>query len=196
MLLSDTVKDYSRSVLKAGDRVSVPELDRIFKPLLETAFGDLSEKGFVKSRIRLLKSLDVRYAGQSYELTVPFSPAFRRAFDEFHLRRYGYSDEKRSIELVNLRVKAVGLTDKPVLPRVETKGKDARPARIDRRPMRFDGRIHQADVYGRDRLGAGNVFRGPALILDYESTAVVPPDFAGRVDGHGNLILTPQKRQK
>jgi len=194
MLLSDTVKDYSRSVLKAGDKVSVPELDRLFEPLLKTAFDDLVGEGFAKSRIRLLKSLDVRYAGQSYELTVPFSPAFRRAFDGFHLRRYGYSDGKRPVEVVNLRVKAVGLTDKPVLPRVEAKGKDARPARIDRRPMRFDGRIHRADVYGRDRLGAGNAFRGPALVLDYESTAVVPPDFASRVDGHGNLILTLQKR--
>jgi len=193
MLLSDTVKDYSRSVLKAGDKVSIAELDRLFKPLLGTAFADLVKEGFAKKRIRLLKSLDVRYAGQSYELTVPFSLAYRRAFDALHLRRYGYSDGKRPIEVVNLRVKAVGLTDKPVLPLVETKGRDARPARIDRRPMRFDGKIHQADVYNRELLGAGNVFPGPALVLDYESTAVVPPDFASRVDGYGNLILTPPR---
>ena len=189
MLLSDTVKDYSLSVLKAGDRTSVSELSPLFGPLLKTASRDLGREGFGRSEIRLLRSLDVRYTGQSFELTVPFSPGFRADFHRLHRRRYGYADERRPVEVVNLRVKAVGLTDKPRLAEVEPKGKDPAPARSGRRTMRFDGRNHGAGVYLRETLGAGNVIEGPALVLDYESTAVIPPRFVCRVDRFGNLIL-------
>jgi N-methylhydantoinase A len=193
MLLSDTIKDYSLSVLRAGDQVSTPELDRLFRPLLEEAGRDLSKEGFAKSRMRLLRFLDVRYTGQSYELTVPFSASFCRDFHKLHLRRYGYADEERAVEVVNLRVKAVGVTEKPSLARIEPGGKDAGLARVDRRAMRFDGRSFRADVYAREKLRAGNAISGPALVLDYESTAVVPPHFAGQVDRFGNLILRQRK---
>jgi N-methylhydantoinase A/oxoprolinase/acetone carboxylase beta subunit len=189
MLLSDTVKDYSLSVLKAGDRVSLAELSRLFGPLLQAAARDLKREGFASSRLRLLRSLDVRYTGQSFELAVPFSPGFRKDFHGCHLRRYGYADERRPVEVVNLRVKAVGLTDKPRLAEVERGGKDPAPARVGRRSMRFNGRDLGAGVYLREKLKAGNVMAGPALVLDYDSTAVVPPRFVCRVDRFGNLIL-------
>jgi N-methylhydantoinase A/oxoprolinase/acetone carboxylase beta subunit len=189
MLLADTVKDYSRSILKAADEVTVAGLEKIFRPLLDQAGRDLKKEGFVSEDIRLIRLLDVRYVGQSYELTVPFTAAYRRDFHRLHLKRYGYADEKRPVEVVNLRVKAVGLTDKPRLAEVEAKGEDARPARIERRAMWFSGRIFHAGIYAREKLGAGNLIQGPALVLDYDSTAVVPPDFACRVDRHGNLII-------
>lgn len=193
MLLSDTAKDYSLSVLKAGDRVSFAELSRLFGPLLKGAVRDLDREGFARSRMRLVRSLDVRYAGQSFELIVPFSPGFGADFHRLHLRRYGYADEGRPVEVVNLRVKALGLTDKPRLAGIEPGGKDPAPARIGRRIMRFEGRSLGAGVYVREKLGAGNVIEGPALVLDYESTAVVPPRFICRVDRFGNLILRERR---
>ena len=193
MLLSDTVKDYSLSILRPGDQISASELDRLFRPLLGKASQDLRKEGFAKSRIRLFRFLDVRYIGQSYELTVPFSAAFRREFHRFHLRRYGYADEERPVEVVNLRIKAVGVTEKPHLAEIGPRGKDPEAARIDRRAMRFDGKSYRADVYAREKLGARDIICGPALILDYESTAVVPPRFVGQVDRFGNLILKQRK---
>jgi N-methylhydantoinase A len=189
MLLADTVKDYSLSVLQAGDHTSVSELRRLFRPLLSDAARDLRREGFAQRNIRLLRSLDVRYVGQSYELTAPFSADYRHEFHRRHLRRYGYADENRPVEVVNLRVKAVGITEKPRLAEIEPGGKDPKAARIDRRTIRFDGRDHQAGVYAREKLGAGNVIWGPALILDYGSTAIVPPRFACVVDRFGNLII-------
>lgn len=194
MLLSDTIKDYSQSILKPGAEVSLAELDRWFRPLLKRALQDLKREGFSERRIRLLRFLDVRYIGQSYELTVPFTPVYRREFNKLHQRKYSYADEKRPVEVVNLRVKAVGLTEKPALPEVESLGPDARAARLGRRLMRFEGRDYRADVYNRELLGAGNFLSGPALVLDYESTAVVAPGFVCRVDKHGNLIITRQKQ--
>lgn len=193
MLLSNTIKDYSHSILRAGDDVTNAELDQLFRPLLAEAYRDLRKEGFAKERMRLLRFLDVRYAGQSYELTIPFAVGYRKEFNKVHLRQYGYADERRPVEVVNLRVKAVGVTDKPRLAEIEFKGKDANPARIDRRAIRFEGRIYQADVYARGMLGAGNVITGPALILDYESTAVVPPSYVSRVDKYGNLIISQRK---
>jgi len=196
MLLSDTIKDYSRSILRPAASISGRELSREFRPLLEQARRDLGREGFQGPRMRLQRFLDVRYIGQSYELTVPFIPSYRKEFDRLHQRKYGYADEERPVEVVNLRVKAIGLTDKPPLPDIESGGRDARAARIDRRPMRFENRDYRADVYVREFLRAGNMLSGPALVLDYESTAVVPPDFAGRVDKHGNLIISSGRARR
>jgi N-methylhydantoinase A len=193
MLLSDTIKDYSQSVLKAGEEVSTRELSRLFRPLLETAYHDLKKEGFVRQRMRLLRLLDVRYVGQSYELTVPFTTSYRNEFNRLHLRKYGYTDERRPVEVVNLRLKAIGLTEKPCLAEVEPGGKEAKAARLDRRIMRFNGKNWKADVYAREKLRSKNQISGPALILDYESTAVVPPNFRCDVDRYGNLIIKSRR---
>ncbi len=193
MLLSDTVKDYSLSVLKRGDGARFSELDDLFRPLLAAAARDLKREGFSGPDVRLLRFLDVRYIGQSYELTVPFALGFRRRFDQAHLRAYGYADEKRPVEVVTLRVKAVGTTRKPKLSRVGSGGREPGGARISRRMMRFDGKSYRAEVFARELLLAGNEIKGPALVLDYESTAVVPPNFICRVDGFGNLIIKNTK---
>ncbi len=189
MLLSDTIKDYSQSILKKSDEVTPQELNRLFKPMLETAHSDLTSEGFGKGKIELLQNLDVRYVGQSYEITVPYTPHYREDFNRLHLKLYSYSDEKRPTEIVNLRVKAVGMTDKPTLTEQEPKGEDPSHARIDRKEMIFDGEVYPSDVYLRERLEAGNIIQGPALIIDYESTSVVPPRFICQVDRYENLII-------
>ncbi len=189
MLLSDTIRDYSVSILRPEDAVSMADLERLFRPLLAEAFRDLRREGFPGEKMRLLKFLDVRYTGQSYELTLPFGPGYRKEFNRLHLRKYGYADEKRPVEVVNLRVKAVGVTEKSRFAEIEFKGRDASAALIDRRAMRFEGRTYQANVYSRGLLAAGNVLSGPALVLDYESTAIVPPSYSCSVDRYGNLII-------
>jgi N-methylhydantoinase A/oxoprolinase/acetone carboxylase beta subunit len=190
MLLSDTVKDYSQSILRGGEKIKQPEMNRLFKPLLDRAERDMTKEGFPGDKIRLFRYLDIRYVGQSYEITVPYSPLFREEFNRLHLRLYSYADEKRPVEIVNLRVKAVGITEKPSLLKYEYGGKDAAKARLDRRKMMFEGKLYLSYVYGREMLKAGNVFQGPALVLDYESTAVVPPRHSCRVDKYGNLVIT------
>lgn len=189
MLLSDVVKDYSRSVLKIGEEAVPAALERLFGPLVKRAMPDMRAEGFERGRVHLLRFLDVRYVGQSYEITVPFTPDYRRFFDAAHLRLYGYCDPRRSVEVVNLRVKAKGMTLKPGLTRRPGRGGDPSAARVARRPMTFEGKALPADVFRRDRLEPGNFLRGPALVCDYESTSVVAPGFVCRVDGFGNLII-------
>ena len=131
--------------------------------------------------------MDVRYAGQSHEITVPYSNEYRRAFDERHQRLYGYSDPARPSEIVALRVKATGITDKPHLPR--SSERSARPQPTSVRPVRFGGRLVRTAFYRWDDLNPGARARGPAVVTGREATAVIPPAFAFRVDRFGNLIV-------
>lgn len=196
MLLSDVVKDYSRSVLLRAESVSFKEINELFKPLLNQAYKDLTKEGFSRQNIQLLRFLDLRYVGQSYELTVPASARFRRDFNRLHQQRYNYADENRPVEIVNLRVKAIGLTNKPPLPRLETKGKPLSSAILDERMMIFDGLKYKAKIYDRQLLEPGHAFSGPAVVMDYESTAVVPPNWLVEVDSFGHLVMRIMKKAK
>ena len=195
MLLSDVVKDYSHSVLLRDEKISLREIDRLFEPLLHHARQDLVKEGFSLRRIRLLRFLDIRYVGQSYELTVPASARFRHEFNRLHLRRYNYADESRPVEIVNLRVKAIGLTEKPALPELEKQGKPLSRAMLDERWMIFDNQKHKARIYDRQSLEPGHEFDGPAVIVDYESTAVLPPGWRVKVDKFGHLIMRLKRRK-
>lgn len=193
MLLSDVVKDYSRSILIRDEKISIQEIDRLFEPLIKQATEDLSKEGFSQRRIKLLRFLDVRYVGQSYELTVPASAHFRPDFNRLHWRRYNYADESRPVEIVNLRVKAIGLTEKPALPELDKEGRPLSAAILDERLMIFEGQKYRARIYDRQSLEPGHEFDGPAVIVDYESTAVLPPGWLARVDRFGHLIMKAKK---
>ncbi len=199
MLLSDVVKDYSRSVLLKADNITLKDIDRLFQPLLTQASEDLKKEGFSTSRRRLLRFLDVRYVGQSYELTVPASPRFRSDFNQLHLKRYNYADRSRPVEIVNLRVKAIGLTEKPAIPKIEIKGTSLAESVLDERSMIFNGQRYKARIYDRQPLEPGHRLEGPAVVMDYESTAVLPPAWQARVDPFGHLIMeikTPRRLRR
>jgi N-methylhydantoinase A/oxoprolinase/acetone carboxylase beta subunit len=187
MLLADVTKDYSISVLRQSDAVTVPELERRFKPLVVEAQRALRAEGFGRSRQIIERLIDVRYVGQSYEITVPFSRQYRREFDRQHGRLYGYSNPARLTEIVNLRLKASGVTDKPAIPRRSLRTLRARPS--SERQTRFNGRMLRTAFYRWEDLVPGAHASGPSVVTGGEATAVVPPAFGFRVDGFGNLII-------
>jgi N-methylhydantoinase A/oxoprolinase/acetone carboxylase beta subunit len=187
MLLADVTKDYSSSVLRRSDSISHAALMKRFAPLLDWAKRELEREGFPRARQVIERLVDVRYAGQSYEIALPFSNAYRRAFDLRHQQLYGYSDPARPTEVVNLRVKASGITDKPRLP--QSPERSARPQPSSVRPARFDGRMVSTAFYRWNDLEAGARAPGPAVVTGGEATAVIPPNFAFRVDRFGNLVI-------
>jgi N-methylhydantoinase A len=142
-------------------------------------------------RVTIERAADVRYAGQSYELTVPVKNAdlsrLGAAFHRAHERRYGHSDASRAVEVVAVRVRA---SAPGVLPK---EGPAVRPtggakAHADYRSAWFD-RERRTAVYERSALRSGARVRGPALITQLDATTVVPPRWSGTVDGAGNLVL-------
>ena len=147
------------------------------------------------------RSLDLRYAGQSYELTVPiaatadgatagrFLPAFHRA----HRRRYGHADLGRAVEVVAVRLRAELPGAAVRLPPLPKGSGDAQAARLERQPVWFDGKPRATWLYDRNLLRAGDGLRGPALILQLDATTVIPPGWGGRVDDVGNLLLEAER---
>ena len=190
ILLSDVVKDCSRTLLVPVDAAARPRLEREFRRLEAQARADLRREGFGAARQRLERLLDLRYRGQAYELALPYGRDFVHAFHQAHARRYGYADTARGVEVVNVRLRAVGVTEKPALRRARAAGSSPRAARFKRAPVWFDGRRLPADFYVRERLRPGNRLRGPAVVAEYSATTVLPPGWRARVDAYENLLLS------
>ena len=188
MLMADAAKDYSASILRASDAISLRELAAAFGPLIQRATRELQAEGFRGAQQRADRLLDVRYVGQSYELTVPFSDRYRRAFDRLHHRMYGYADPARPTEVVSVRVAARGMTRKPV----QLFSRPARPFKPKpsaRRMGRFAGRKVAVAFHHWDALAPGARASGPSVITSGEATVVVPPGWQFHVDGFRNVIV-------
>ena len=197
ILLSDVVRDVSQSVLlpvPAGDqsqlRALFRQIQRRFAHLHRLALSELRREEFDSERARVSRRLDVRYQGQSYELSIPFTTGFRQDFHREHAKAYGYAYPERPLEIVNLRIRLVIPTPKS-RPRTMKSGpaNQAREALIKTTPVWFDGKEHSTGIYDRARLAPGARLLGPAVITEYSATTVVPPDFACKVDEHLNLVL-------
>ena len=115
------------------------------------------------------------------------------AFHRAHDRRYGYSDPGRPAEVVNVRARIIGVTEKPKLDRLRRLARNAKVPVVETRRAMFGGRAFQTRVYDRARLQRGNEFAGPAIVSEYSATTVIPPEWRGIVDSWGNLILTQKK---
>ena len=217
ILRADPVKDFSRTVMLAAPMVSGPvppvaarrpnrahpnpvqeRIAAAFASLEAEALRAMRAEGFSRrSRIRLERALDLRYVGQAFELTVPVP--FRRddfvdAFHRLHEQRYGYADRARPVEIVNVRLRAIGFSEKPELPkgRLGSPGKPANRAIVGVRTAIFSGgREARTPFYDRARLRPGNFFSGPAIIVEYSATTVLPPGWRLQVDAYENLILEP-----
>jgi N-methylhydantoinase A/oxoprolinase/acetone carboxylase beta subunit len=196
MLLADVTKDYSLTVLRRAADVTQEELRERFAPLIARAEADLTTEGFSGDRALIECALDVRYVGQSYEITVPFAADYRATFDARHQQTYGYANPSRGAEVVNLRVKAIGVTQKPSLPRETAAASVPAPEPSTRRTARFGGKATSMAVYRQNDLHAGMEADGPALIAGPEATTVITPAFRFRVDEAGNIIATRRARSR
>jgi N-methylhydantoinase A len=180
LAISDLRRDYVRPFSTELDELDADELERVFAELEAQAGGDLDAP-------ELRRRADLRYRGQSFELTVEADDRTRlgERFGQEHRRRYGYRVDGEPIELVNLRLIATVAVDKPELHETPAQG----DARAGRRRANFDGDWREVDVLERDRMGAGSAVAGPAIVEFAEATCVVRPGWAGQVDDAGTLIL-------
>lgn len=196
ILRADVVREFSRTVLLAlsDPQETAISLRRLFRPLQQEAQRILRDEGFGASRIRLEHRLDMRYSGQGYELTVPAAGEFAREFHRLHHQRYGYHDAKRSIEIVNLRCRAIGLTDKPSIPRIARAPRGEKPQVSELLPCVIDGKTETTRIFDRKQFLAGHSFGGPAIIREYSATSLVPRGWDATVDSYGQILLHPRWR--
>jgi N-methylhydantoinase A len=190
LLLSDVRKDYSKSMPVAAER-SEQQIRLELETLHRAGLRDMKDEGFSGKAVRVEDSIDLRYRGQSYELTVPFTRAYLSSFHKLHERRYGHFDAKRSVEVVNVRSTFFGRAPKIRFSRMSKTRGIARPLEVTR--AWFGGRAYKTRIYDRKDLFFGHVLKGPAIIGEYSATTLVPPDFVCRVDAFGNLVLRVAK---
>jgi N-methylhydantoinase A len=195
ILVSDVIKDYSRTVLwRATADLPLAKLAQEFKTLSRAAQGDFRSEDWTGA-IREQRSIDTRYRGQGYELNIPFSPNLIADFHRVHEQRYGYSHPDREIEIVTLRLRAV--LKSPPSPITRERGK--RPmkpshSKVEKAPVVFDGKPQSTIIFERDQLTSGKKYTGPAVITEYSATTIVPPDTQFGIDPRGNLQIVLAKK--
>jgi N-methylhydantoinase A len=180
LAISDVRRDYVRALLAPLARADRRRLDDAFAEMEAAARQDLDDP-------RCERRADLRYHGQSFELTVPANDVdgLAERFHEAHLRRHGYEMPAEPVELVNVRLIATVAVDKPPLREPAAEGR----AEAGSRPVNFDGDWCETTVLDRARLGAGSEVAGPAVVELTEATCVVRPGWSGRIDDAGTLIL-------
>ncbi|PYK31707.1 MAG: 5-oxoprolinase [Verrucomicrobia bacterium] len=187
ILMSDVVRDYSRTVMASANSDSLGELESVFVELETKAAAEFRSEGLAGTSQR---SADLRYAGQGYELNVPWGPGMLSEFHAAHRQRYGHADESRNIEVVNVRVRMTSDSQKISLPRKLTGSADCAGAILKTKRVMFDGDWCDVPVFRRESLAPGNAFAGPAVVHEYSATTVVPPGCFVNVDEFSNLVIT------
>jgi N-methylhydantoinase A len=188
MLAADVVKDYTLTVMLPGT-TSTAELAARLEPLAERGRGEIQAEGVPKEKIRIERFLDMRYRGQSYELIVPFTDAAYETFHKQHLTNYGYAQEEAPMEVVNLRVKAVGEVTPPPLVGEQDHSPDPSAALLGKRDVLFVQGKLSTQMYRGETLHAGNRLTGPAVIVRSDTTILLSPSDKAEVDEFGNLLI-------
>ncbi|HEU5228987.1 MAG TPA: hydantoinase/oxoprolinase family protein, partial [Ktedonobacteraceae bacterium] len=194
MLVADTLKDYVRTVMVPAEEAQAVT-EATLAELEQQGRDDLVREGIEAERIVIEQYLDLRYLGQSYELVVPFDGDVARAVEGFHAaheQRFGYNDPGERVQVVNVRLKARGLTQHPELERRErVSNATAQPAFVS--PAIFAGPSgplsSTVPIYQRASLVPGAILSGPAIVIQYDTTTVIPPGWQTQVDSVSNLII-------
>ncbi len=192
ILASDVVKDYSRTVLlRVAKEIPEVKLNREFVVMEKAARQDFSAEHW-DGKPTFVRSIDLRYQGQGYELNLPFTKNLLEDFEQEHHRRYGYSHPNREIEIVTLRSRATLKTgDKPCgdsSRRLSSRAKLGRLSPPEEQVL-FDGKKSKTKIYAREDLKPGKKYFGPAIITEYSATTLVPPGKRFQVDRVQNLII-------
>jgi N-methylhydantoinase A len=190
MLMADVIKDYSVTVMRNQHNATAAELSELFSDLEKKGVEDLFHEGISEENVRLERYLDMRYEGQSHEIIVPFAVQYVEDFHVLHEKTYGYRNQDKTVEIVNLRLRALGIPDKPRFKKAEKiQEQPPEEAFIGEYDVVFDQKATKTQAILRDRLLSGNSIRGPAILIEYSSTIVIPPFAEASVDAYGNVIL-------
>jgi N-methylhydantoinase A len=193
ILRSDVIKHYSRTVLwTVSGKLPQKRLEAEFAELERAARHDFARERWPGSA-GFQRSADLRYRGQGYELNVPLTPRLLEDFHAQHRRRYGYSHPQREVEIVTVRLRAA--IPSPAMPALRMSPErisadpPPRASALERAPVWFNGKSRSAAIYERSQLDPRRRYAGPAVLVEYSATTVVPPGMRFHLDQTGNLLI-------
>ncbi len=187
LLMADIILEESQSFLKIFNEDTQHEIKTHFKHMERNIIAQLTQDGLSTSSITVERSVDIRYQGQSFELTLPYSDTLVQDFQRAHREQYGHAFPDRDVDIINLRVKGVGLIPKPDTAALPAQKNDGSSAIIQRTtpPDMTSPLLH----YQRNKFQPGAAFSGPALVVQMDATTYIPAGWKAAVDGYHNLIL-------
>jgi N-methylhydantoinase A len=202
LLAAEVRFDVSRTYVRRLDALDPARLDAMYAEMAAQA-RDVVRDAAVGGAVTVSRSVDARYVGQGYELTVPVPSGVldgdalarvRAAFDEIYAARYGYAQPAEPVETVTWKLSAVGGASRVAL--AKAAASPAAGADKGRRRAYFPetGGWIDCTIYDRYRLAAGQAIAGPAIVEERESTSVLPPGTVATVDEYANLVVDVPSR--
>jgi len=191
LLAADVRAAFVRSIVAPASAATWNRLTDALAELARDGTAALAAQSVAPDRQALVAEVDVRYAGQSFDLAVPASETLAEVIEAFHVRherRYGFAARTDEVEIVNARVVAVGTTSKPPLVEAPLQTRASIPQR-EARDVWNAGAFSKTPVYGRTDLQPGDTLAGPAVIEQYDATTYLAPGWHASVDTFGNLVL-------
>ena len=189
-LLADLRHDFVVAWGGPLDEIGIADLGEKAGAMRDESSARLVDDGFAEDRHEHTFTLDMRYVGQSFTLSIPCDPlstsweALREAFHDRHEQTFGRADRHSEVELVNIRLFSLGLIDKPALNFAPSEAGD--PV-IETRQVWFGDDWTDCPVMDRTKMGAGESFQGPMIIEEAGGTSVVPPGWIVNVHESGSL---------
>ena len=196
--------ESSRSHSKKKSQTSSSEIAKVLKDMGKQVADELKAEGAKAKDISVTYQADIRYHGQAFEIPMPLEiKGFAKdgleklcdAFDAEHKRMFTFNMDAEH-EIVNLRAVALGKALELPSMKLKRGTKDPKAAKIRDTKIYIDGKMKKAGIYDRDKLKAGNLIPGPAIIFEMDSTALVHADCTAKVDPYGNIIINPTKTMK
>jgi N-methylhydantoinase A len=191
LLTTDYKEEFIYSVVKRVDEVTNNYIEGVFDSLSSKAVESMLSKGVDRTSIKIFRWVEMRYWGQGYELRVHYNGDLESTVDSFHKLhevRYGYCMLDEDVEITLCRLTVIGIVDKPVLRRYEIS--EYTPSVYGYRDVYFgDGGWLRTKIYDRKGLGAGARLEGPAIIEEYDSTTLIPPNYSAYVDEFLNIHI-------
>ena len=205
LITADFRHDYVRTVLWKQQQASLVQFKAQLGEMQSAALAQLQKEGVSSDLVALVTASDLRYQGQGFSLPASFDleelsgwtdlgPLIQR-FHQRHQETYGYHDDRAAIEVVNLRLAAIGRLSPANLSRLPRRQPDPGPALAGSRKIYVDGRFTTANIYRRSGLGWGSVVRGPAIAEQLDSTTLILPGQLAETDEFGNLMITWENHQ-
>ncbi|HEV2120862.1 MAG TPA: hydantoinase/oxoprolinase family protein [Candidatus Bathyarchaeia archaeon] len=197
LLLAEPLHDSVQTVLRIAEGANGKELEKIFREMEERARRLLGAEGVEERAVNYQRFVDMRYQGQSYELSISLrggmvsGSAIRSAIRDFHQRhqmKYGYSQTDKPVEIVNVRSYCRGKAG--MVPRVAGTFERSQKLTEGRGVWFTNGHSIRCQVFQRNSLLPGSKGRGPCVIEDYDSTLVVPPRARYVIDRNGSVSIT------
>ena len=194
LLIADSRRDYVKTSISALRDTDIQSVLRLLQELVAQANFEFDQSGFDATRRRFAASLDVRYSGQSFELSVPVDveessmESIEKNFQAIYLSRFG-ALSNMTVEIVSYRVVASSLSDKPVMPEIHAEGRSLSAALSRRRAVVFQGQSVEVPIYQRDLLPLNSPIAGPTLIEENGSTTVVPANWNAELEQSGCLVI-------